>query len=55
MAVLRQEPGDEPASKLLEIIRKNSRNFEVPDNENGINSKHNFTIYFDDPNTILNS
>jgi hypothetical protein len=56
VAMVRQEQGDEPASVLPEIIRKEFKiNSEISDKENEIHSKYNFTIYFDDPGTILNS
>ena len=57
--VIEIKPGieiGEIKSRIIEIIRKQfGSDFEVSDNENGINSKHNFTIYFDNPSNVLDS
>jgi hypothetical protein len=43
-------------SRIQEIVRnKYGNHFEIGDNELGIDSKFNFTIYFDDPLSFLNS
>lgn len=43
-------------TRILDVIREQcGSDFEAQDNENGIDSKHNFTIYFNDPASVLNS